>query len=223
MQRLRGIFSAQISNNMDAVEERVKVEANHKAILQILICGMNDEQDDDDEKEIEFDLSIDHRKRLDVYSKSDLFNAPKMESNKLDKSGNAILAKWNVQKIKASTKKMMICILSHIEVRDLIQSKMFFDILSKLKMSDIDFGAFGKSEFAVFDKIPNDLNILLKQTGFEHKLNVLRAICCVSIICHSNKLWQSNLHWFGDDKQKQIFNDPESVLLHIYRHFVIGY
>merc|ERR1712130_568651 len=215
MQRMRGVFSGQISNGMDSNNERKKVEADHKEILKILICGVNGEQDDNDTKEIEFDLSIDRQMRFNVYQSSEMFNIPQIVSNKLNKS--------NVEKLKASSKKMMINILSHIEVRDLIQSKMFFDTLAKMKMSDIDYSAFGKNEFSDFNKIPNNLNILLKQIGFRQNLNVLRAICCVSIICHSNKLWKDNLHWFGDDEKKQIFKDPESVLLHIYRHFVIGY
>merc|ERR1719384_680497 len=147
----------------------------------------------------------------------------------LTESDEQILAKWDAKKIHASSKKMMISILSHIECRDLIQSKMFFDTLSNLKLSEIDpekysFDEFGQHEFCSFDAIPNDLNILLKQIGFKDgnmNMNVLRAICCVAIICHSNKLWQSNLHWFGDDEKKQIFNDPEAVLRHVYKHFVI--
>jgi len=123
------------------------------------------------------------------------------------------------KKINASSKKLMISILSHIECRDLIQSKMFFDTLSNLKLSEIDpekysFDEFGQHEFSSFDAIPNDLNILLKQIGFDGNtnVNVLRAICCVAITCHSNKLWQSNLHWLS-----AIFNDPEAVLLHVYK------
>merc|ERR1712048_661242 len=126
--------------------------------------------------------------------------------------------------------KMIISILSHIECRDLIQSKMFFDTLSNLNLSEIDpdkysFDEFGQHVFNSFDAIPNDLNILLKQIRFkngrrkngEKCWNVLRAMCCVAIFCHSNKLWQSNVHWFGDDQLKQIFNDPESVLLHVLK------
>lgn len=219
MKRMRGIFDAQIPKKMDEVKERLKVEANHKMILEILICGMHNDQTDDgdDEKEIEFDASIGYKKRQKAYCK--LFDVPHVKPTKLDDSDDAVLAKWNVKTIKASTKKMISYILSRIEVRDLIQSKMFFDTLSKLKSDSFD--EFGKNEFAVFDKIPNDFNILLKQIGFGNSMNVLRAICCVAIVCHSNRLWQSNLYWFGDDETKQIFESPESVLLHIYKHFVI--
>ena len=224
LQRMRGMFSSQIPKNMDEVKQREKVVAAHKHILQILICGHPDDDDantdDDDEKEmaIKFDTEMSVKKR---YKASFVFKDQKIKPAKIDSSDDVVLAKWDVKKIKPSTLEMMGTILSHIEVRDLIQSKLFFDTLAKMDMSDFDYDAFGKSEFSNFDKIPNDLNILLKQIGFGGNLNVLRAICCVSIICHSNRLWQSNLDWFGDDEQKQIYRDPESVLHHIYKFFVI--
>ena len=65
------------------------------------------------------------------------------------------------------------------------------------------------------------MNILLNEIGFKYNINVLRVICCVSIVCHSNRLWRDNLEWFGDDTLKQLFNDPEGVLTTIYKNYVI--
>merc|ERR1739838_340033 len=52
-------------------------------------------------------------------------------------------------------------------------------------------------------------------------IDILRALCAVSILCHSNKSWQENVNWFGDDKLKQLFNDPQAVLHHIWDRFVM--
>jgi len=226
---MRGLFSAQIPN--DDSQKAKAALANHNKILQILLCGCGNNDNEDEQKEKQsmvFDKNIKEQARFDAYWK--LFNVPKVDPMELAESDEQILAKFDAKNIKVSTKKMIISILSHIECRDLIQSKMFFDTLSNLNLSEIDpdkysFDEFGQHVFNSFDAIPNDLNILLKQIRFkngrrkngEKCWNVLRAMCCVAIFCHSNKLWQSNVHWFGDDQLKQIFNDPESVLLHVLK------
>lgn len=102
---------------------------------------------------------------------------------------------------------------------------MFFATLASLPCDlDADTYAFDEYRthaFSKFDDIPNDLNLLLREIGCAHNLNVLRAMCCVAIIAHSNRIWQDNLSWFGDDKLAQVFTAPEQVLQHVYRFYVM--
>ena len=42
----------------------------------------------------------------------------------------------------------------------------------------------------------------------------------MAIICHSNRLWQEHLHWFGDDKLKKYLIIQISITI-IYENYVI--
>lgn len=233
LQRLRRLFSSQIPKKLDEDELRNKVVKNHKKILQILICGIEQDDDKENEDNKNDDDEDDKKQILEFASKNEgykkkfyeLFDIPKITPIKLDNDDEKIIKSWNVNNIKKSTKKMLINILTRIDIRDLIQGNMFFSVLSDMKC-DIDkdkyqFDEFRNNKYSNFDKIPNDLNILLNEIRFKYNINVLRAICCISIICHSNRLYQDNLNWFGDDKLKQIFNNPENILLSIYKNYVI--
>ena len=225
IQRLRRIFGSQIPKKLDEDELRNKVVKNHKNVLQVLICGVENKDNDEDMDKTQLLPFASIKDRPSKKKYYEMFDVPKIAPIELDKDDEKILKQWNVDKISASTKDMLIQILSRLDIRDLIQGNMFFNVLSNMKC-DVDkdkyqFDEFRNNKFAIYDKIPNDLNILLEEIGFKYNINVLRAICCVSIICHSNRLWQDNLEWFGDDKLKQIFNDPESVLTTIYKNYVI--
>jgi len=112
-----------------------------------------------------------------------------------------------------------------MDIRDMLQSNAFFDVLTKMgpniREETCKLEAFSQHKYADYETIPNDLNLLLTEIGCSgNMVNVLRAICAVAIVCHNNKQWKANVSWFGDDELKQIFNDPKSVLQHIYDNFV---
>jgi len=151
----------------------------------------------------------------------DLINVPRNESSEHNAD-----TEWNVDEVQSSSMRMVESILSRIDIRDMIQSNAFFDVLSQMGGDNITeetckLELFSQHKFADSQTIPNDLNLLLTEIGCDgNMVNVLRAICAVSIVCHDNKSWKANLPWFGDDESKQIFNDPKSVLQHIYDNFV---
>merc|ERR1711971_350175 len=138
---------------------------------------------------------------------------------------------FDVSVMKPSTKRMMASILSRIDVRDILQSIAFFDVLEKLGDKAFDanaytedmFRAFSEHRFANCQRTPNDVNLLMREIGCPEdmdQLQVLRAMCAVSVLLQSNRVWQENIDWFGDDQRRQLFNDPLSVLRHIHCHFV---
>jgi len=117
-------------------------------------------------------------------------------------------------------------ILSKFDVRGMLRANAFFDIRTKmgpnLDAKTCKMEEFSKHKYADFNKIPNDLNLLLTDIGCkDNMIPVLRAMCAVSILTHRYRNWRDNLEWFGDDKLKQIFNDPHSVLKYIYKNIVI--
>ena len=114
-----------------------------------------------------------------------------------------------MNEIKPSIKKLVIAILSRIDNRDLIKGFSFFQALSEMNCDEQDKDKFcaqflEKCKYRNINKISNDLNILFDQIGWKTNFNVLRAICCVSILCHRNKAYHNNVSWFGDDIKKQI-------------------
>jgi len=228
VQRLRSMFALQFPNG-----ERRRVEANHKQILQVLVCGAKEDVDgdgdgdDEDSKEKEsavgsglvFDThTIDS---VDFFSENPtnpLIEAP--ESGLIDPD-----KEYDPNEVTPSMRNMLSNILSRIDIRDMLQAMAFFDVLTKMG-PDVDeesceFEAFSSHKYADSSNIPNDLNLLLAElTGMGCKgdmVLMLRAMCAVSIQCQSNKSWQQNVHWFGDDDRKQLFNDPGAVLCHIYQ------
>jgi len=132
-----------------------------------------------------------------------------------------LVKEYDPNEMKLSTKRMVQDVISRIDIRDMIQVNSFFDTLAEMPC-DVDentfkFEAFSNGKYADYQHVPNDLNLLLKEIGCKEDMGpVLRAMCAVSIICHSNKLWQENIGIV-----KRIFDDPQSVLTHIYRHHVI--
>jgi len=138
---------------------------------------------------------------------------------------------FDVRAVKNSTKRMIASVVSRIDIRDLLQSFAFFDVLEKLgptalnaKANELEvdaFRAFSTHKFAHSERTANDWNLLWRELGCKGDVTqILRAICAVSVVCHSNRSWQDNVHWFGDDRLKQLFDDPQSVLSHIHRNFL---
>jgi len=224
------MFAAQIPKDYEDVQARCKVESRLKRILRTIVCGAGGALDDDakerEDESVGSDLVFDPEKikNLNFF---EAISAPKVEIVELDEDDQKVLEQWNPNELKPSTKQMVQEIISRIDIRDMIQVNTFFDTLAEMHC-DIDpatstFEEFSKHKYADFETIPNDFNLLLTEIGCKYNMvNVLRAICAVSIVCHSNKLWKDNLSWFGDDKLKQLFNDPQSVLRYIYKEIVIS-
>merc|ERR1712212_50137 len=132
--------------------------------------------------------------------------------------------------VRPSMRRMVASIVSRVDIRDMLTAMAFFDVLDQLgpdalgeKASDVDFAAWGSHVYADPARTPNDFNALWREMGCAGKMDqvqVLRAICAVSLVCHSNRVWQENTHWFGDDRLKQLFNDPDAVLSHIHTNYL---
>jgi len=191
LRRLRHLFACQIPKQNGANEERGNVAQNHKQVLRVLVCGAEGSVQVDD-------ADVDSKEQEDSKEKE----------------------------LKPSTKQMIQNVMSRLDIRDMLQSHAFFDILTQmgpnLDEKTCNFEAFSKHKYADYAKIPNDLNLLLAELGFKGDIvQVLRAFCAVAIVTHNNKMYNENLWWFGDDEQKQLFNDPESVLKYIYRKHLL--
>jgi len=218
-QRIRALFAAQIPKDAAAASSARGVRTNHEQILRVLVCGTDSKENDTDDDALVFDcaqFATPWTETIAVPSMSafdeELFNA------------------FDVREVKASTKLMIACVVSRIDIRDLLQSFAFFDVLDKLGPTALNnaealeadaFGAFSTHKLAHSERIANDWNLLWRELGCKgDQTQILRAICAVSVLCHSNRSWQDNVHWFGDDRLKQLFNDPNAVLSHIHSHFL---
>ena len=223
MQRMRAMFAAQIQNfNISAGQ-------NHQQLLRVLLCGTGgiyDDGDDGKEDEVGDGLVFDAKRACGFQQYGSLIEAPEIEPLQMSDDGTPSNI-FDPNEVKPSMKRMVEAIVSGVNIRDMLQSKAFFDILTE--MGDFDeesckFEAFTNHEYSDYQHIANDFNLLwaqLAEIGCEGDMMlILRAICCVSIVCHSNRLWNYNLSWFGDDQLKQIFRDPKAVLQRIYHDHI---
>ena len=231
LHRLRIMFNLQAPKNMDDTE-RCKIEDNHKKLLQILICGDgNDDESEDEKTTNDGDEKLKFLKGVyvkNLLKMKKLFDVPKelKLTTDFDKKDEEIVAEWNVNEIKPSTKKVVIAILSRIDNRDLIKGYSFFKALSEVECDEKDEDKFcaefmQKCKYKDINKVSNNLNILFDQIGWKTNFNVLRAICCIGILFHRNKAYHDNCEWFGDNEKKQILKDPESVLKNVYLKYVL--
>eukprot|EP01083_Nonionella_stella_P013772 38730_1 len=228
MHRLRIMFNLQAPKHMEEMR-KIKVNENHNKLLQILICG--DGHDDEkeqttiegDDASIQFNPHVFTSK---ILKQKKLFAVPQTLKPMVDftKKDAEIVDEWNAKEIKPSTKQLLVDILSRMDVRGLIKGHSFFETLSNMKIPNDkeNMNGFCKEfmkecKYKDIAQIPNDLNVLFDEIGWKMNVNVLRAMCCISILCHKNKSWHQNVGWFGDDVKKQIMADPESVLAHVYQ------
>ena len=231
LQRMRAMFSGQIPKDDGDNEGRKVVEENHKKLLQVLVCGVGRDEDNDggDNKENE-----NTDENMLVFNSQTALNADffailkpsKIDPINLDEDDEKVLQQYDPNQLNPSTRRMIQDILSKFDVRGMLRANAFFDILTKmgpnLDAKTCKMEEFSKHKYAEFNKIPNDLNLLLTEIGCkDNMIPVLRAMCAVSILTHRYRNWRDNLEWFGDDKLKQIFNDPHSVLKYIYKNIVI--
>merc|ERR1719391_1499491 len=215
---------------MFAQQAQGGAEDTHKRILRVLVCGYETFS----AKEADADVNKkDDAEVADADANADAKEDEKVEVPELVFDGSLYRTDWT-QRIEAkampSMVQMVSAVVSRVDIRDLMTSKAFFDVLSKLgpdaletKSNTVDFDAFSTHKFADPKRTPNDFNALWEDMGCDAKMDkvqVLRAICAVSIVCHSNRSWQDNVQWFGDDRLKQLFDDPQSVLSHIHRNFL---
>jgi len=241
-QRLRAMFAQQAQGG---------AEDTHKRILRVLVCGY--ETFSAKEAEVDADADVDKKDDAEVAdadANEDAKEDEKVEVPELVFDGSLYRTDWT-QRIDAkamqpmeqeefdgydasvvtpSMVQMVSAVVSRVDIRDLMTSKAFFDVLSKLgpdaleaKSNTVDFDAFSTHKFADPKRTPNDFNALWEDMGCDAKMDkvqVLRAICAVSLVCHSNRVWQDNVQWFGDDTLKQLFNDPNAVLTHIHRVYL---
>jgi len=215
VQRMRGIFSAQI-------QEANGVEANHRRILRILVCGAGGAEDECKENAVADGNELRFNTESGGVDFSVLVEAPSVGAMDLD-------AEYDPNEATPATMRMLSSVWSRIDVRDLLQSKAFFDVLAAMgpavDAESCSFDKFSSHKHSDYERIPNDLGVLLTElTAMGWKgdaVLVLRAMAAVSIVCASNRAWQRNLHWFGDDALKQLFNDPRAVLRHIHREVVL--
>merc|ERR1739838_1165775 len=129
------------------------------------------------------------------------------------------MEQYDPNQVTPSMIHMVEAVVSRVDIRDMLQSKAFFDVLLEMgpDLDELDeksckFEAFSSHKYADSERIPNDFDLLWREIGCKgNMVHILRALCAVSIVCHSNKSWQENVHWFGDDKLKQLFNDPLAV------------
>jgi hypothetical protein len=230
VQRMRAMFSGQIPKDCGHTEQR-KVELNHQQILRVLVCGAGCSLDDNKESADESEMAdgsemVFDRTRFETHFSTPI-EVPKVEPLELDGNDEKALAQW-ASTVTPSMKRMVEAVVSRIDIRDMLQSKAFFDVLlgmggpDGLNEETCKFEAFSSHKYAESKRIPNDFNLLWQEIGCKGNMfNILRALCAVSILCHSNKLWQENMNWFGDDKLKQLFNDPQAVLRHIFKRFLM--
>jgi len=251
-QRLRAMFAQQAQNGADDTHKRIlrvlvcgyetfkNADADKKddaadpennadaAVVQkddAEVADANaDAKEDEDAKaeevpDLEFDTSL---YRTDWTQRIEAKEMEPFEQEQFDAYDAAVVTPSMVQMVSA--------VISRIDIRDLLTSKAFFDVLSKLgpdaleaKSNAVDFDAFSTHKFADPQRTPNDFNALWEDMNCDEKVQkvqVLRAICAVAVVCHSNRVWLDNVHWFGDDAKKQLFNDPNAVLTHIHRVFL---
>jgi len=218
LQRLRAQFAAQIQN--------VSAAENHKTLIRVLVCGaggVHDDGDDGKEDEHGNGLMFDAQRPSGWQQYGSIIEAPEIQPLEVGDDGKPE-TQYDPNEVKPSMKRMVETIVSTVDIKDMLQAKAFFDVLNRMgsdfKEETCEFEAFTKHKYSDYQHIPNDFNLLwaqLTEIGCEGDMVlILRAICAVSIVCHSNKQWQDNLHWFGDDALKQIFNDPQAVLTRIY-------
>jgi len=242
LRRLRHLFACQIPKQNGANEERGNVAQNHKQVLRVLVCGAEgsvqvddadvDSKEQEDSKEKEEQVISNGNElvfntggaNIEFYQLLEVPPTEPIEIGPVDE--DTAVDEFNAKELKPSTKQMIQNVMSRLDIRDMLQSHAFFDILTQmgpnLDEETCDFEAFSKHKYADYAKIPNDLNLLLAELGFKGDIvQVLRAICAVAIVTHNNKMYNENLWWFGDDEQKQLFNDPESVLKYIYRKHLL--
>merc|ERR1712013_250124 len=222
-QRIRAMFAAQIPKDGGSGDSRT-VRQNHEQILRVLICGANDVDDSKEKENADESNAIvfDRDQFATEWTRTVAVPATEpLEQEQYDE--------FDVCVCSPSTKRLIAAVVSRIDIRDLLQSFAFFDVLAKLGPNAFDenayesdaFRAFSSHEFAHSERTPNDFNSLWRAMGCEVDMTqTLRAICAVSVLCHSNRLWQDNAHWFCDDRLKQLFNDPDSVLAHIHANFL---
>merc|ERR1711997_927033 len=90
---------------------------------------------------------------------------------------------------------MVEAVVSRVDIRDMLQSKAFFDVLLEMgpDLDELDeksckFEAFSSHKYADSERNPNDFNLLWREIGCKgNMVHTLRALCAVSIVCHSNK------------------------------------
>jgi len=242
LHRLRIMLNLQSPKHVDDDALKEKVDANHRKLLQILICG-----DGTDEHEKSGDTKENEEEETNgqttntlkflkgvyvtkILKQKKLLQVPETLELSIDfeKSDQQIADAWNANELKASSKDLLIKLLSRIDVRDLIKGEEFFRTLTELESSgdEVDEEKFcmeflQQCKYKDLHKVPNDLNVLFAQIGWRLNVNVLRAICCVAILFHRNKAYHDNVEWFGDDVKKQILTDPDAVLKTVYQRYVI--
>jgi hypothetical protein len=213
LQRMRTMFSQQLQS---AESSRRRVELNQQQILRVLVCGVGGGSCSEAisvESEMVFERT---RFETDFVAPIKAPNVDKFEMEQYDPN-----------QVTPSMIHMVEAVVSRVDIRDMLQSKAFFDVLLEMgpDLDELDeksckFEAFSSHKYADSERIPNDFDLLWREIGCKgNMVHILRALCAVSIVCHSNKSWQENVHWFGDDKLKQLFNDPLAVLRHIHQRF----
>jgi len=226
VQRMRAMFGGQIPNDPDDDEGRRRAENNHRKLLQVLVYGTGGDEEDGDgdeskEEELGKTLVFDTERARKVHLFA-LIEPPKLQPVRLHHDDEEVLAQWDPTHCSPETKCLVQDIASKIDIRGMLQSKAFFDVLAKSGY-DGDAGklrcdAFSGHKHADFERIPNDLTVLLTECGFEGRaaVLVLRAICAASIAWHSNKKWQRNVA-----VAELLLTEPVAVLRHIFQHDVM--
>merc|ERR1712217_918432 len=117
------MFDVQFKENQTSL-----VEQNHRDILRVLLCGAGDGDSDEKEREdpnegnLIFDQSV--ARNVNWF---DLMNVPRDESS--DQNADD---EWKVDDVKSSSLRMVEGILSRMDIRDMLQSNAFFDVLTKM-------------------------------------------------------------------------------------------
>ena len=220
-QRMRGMF------HIYSCQERNTTDKIYKQILRVLICGFGDPANaEEKESQDDVGLVVDGRMPGDwgrAIAVPDGLDETPLTRKEYDQ--------FDVSVMKPSTKQMIATVVSRLDIRDMLQSMAFFDVLEKLGPDAFDakaynedaFRAFSTHRFANRERTPNDVNVLWREIGCPDdvdQVQVLRAMCAVSLLFHGNRVYQENIDWFADDGQKQLFYDPQSVLSHIHGQFL---